>query len=82
MALYVLHSLLELGTSLGESPALQTSAFTRYWPISAELGGALGGQLVKGSSSLRVCKPTVVHVKTVPKLDYTVLCSPTFFLLY
>lgn len=43
MALYVLYSLLELGTSLGESPALWTSAFARRWPISAQLGGALAG---------------------------------------
>lgn len=53
----------------GNPPALQTSAFTRPRPISAALDGALGDQLVEGSSSLRVCKPIAVHVKTVPKVD-------------
>lgn len=43
MAHYVLHSPVELGTSLGESPALWTSAFTRLQPISAALGEAQGG---------------------------------------
>lgn len=56
-----------MGTSLGESPC---AVDFRLESVAANQRAARAalGELVVGSSSLRVFKPTAVHVKTVHEL--------------